>query len=421
MDSQNMDSLENFFRNRAQIHNPEFKEGDWQKLEALLDKEWPVTFPFWSFLKKFWYVSLFLIVLPISWFTISLVNSGSQNISNNYITSTQITKSDDRKLTKKENIETNQDLNATQINEKTKIVESTLSKKETIFPSSSFVNNNEQITSKIPSEPKPIIPANIEFENIEEKNYAVFENGVEIKGHILIYELHFLSPIHPEFNNYDGIMPEFPDLKSPVELVTKSKSKPSFYVGIGYSPDFSTVGIGNFVAPGSRWKAIVEIGISNRFLLNTGIVFVNNQYEAYGEDYHAPSRYWRKGTVAEKAYGECKMIDIPLNLRYNLFNRNNHQLFISGGASTYFLLKEDYYFDYEQDDPDLPDHWGTDEMTVYPFGIVNISIGYQYQFGRKGALQIEPFIKIPTTGIGWGNVNLHTIGAYFIYKYQIGK
>lgn len=155
--------------------------------------------------------------------------------------------------------------------------------------------------------------------------------------------------------------------------------------------------------------------------MNTGIVFVSNQYEAYGEDYHAPSRYWKNGAVAEQAYGECKMIDIPLNLRYNFFIRNNHQLFISCGASTYFLLKEDYYFEYEQDDPDLPEHWGTGEMTVYPFGIENISIGYQYLFGNKSSLQVEPFIKFQTIGIGWGNDDLHTIGAYFIYKYRIGK
>ncbi|MCK5367205.1 MAG: hypothetical protein KAQ62_01595, partial [Cyclobacteriaceae bacterium] len=138
-------------------------------------------------------------------------------------------------------------------------------------------------------------------------------------------------------------------------------------------------------------------------------------------DYHAPSAYWKNGIVAEEAYGECKMVDIPLNLRYDILSKPRHKLFVSGGASTYFVLKEDYYFQYEQDDPDLPDYWGTDEMTVYPFGIVNISVGYQYLLGRKGSIQVEPFIKIPTTGIGWGNVDLHTIGTYFIYKYRIGK
>ena len=85
------------------------------------------------------------------------------------------------------------------------------------------------------------------------------------------------------------------------------------------------------------------------------------------------------------------------------------------------MLLEDYYFEYEHEDPELPHHWGTDKMSKYPFGIINASFGYEYLLGKKSALQIEPFIKIPTTGIGWGDVNLHTIGIYFIYKYRIGR
>ena len=43
------------------------------------------------------------------------------------------------------------------------------------------------------------------------------------------------------------------------------------------------------------------------------------------------------------------------------------------------------------------------------------------QIAQKSALQIEPFIKIPTAGIGWGNVNLYTMGIYFMYKYRLTK
>jgi hypothetical protein len=146
---------------------------------------------------------------------------------------------------------------------------------------------------------------------------------------------------------------------------------------------------------------------------------VNNKYEAYGEDYHAPARYWKKGIVAEEAYGYCKMIDIPLNLRYNFVHSENNMVFVNVGASTYFVTKEDYYFEYEQEDPELPTHWGTDKTTIYPFGIINLSLGYEHEFTQRSGFQVEPFIKIPTTGIGWGNVDLHTIGVSFMYKYKL--
>ena len=211
--------------------------------------------------------------------------------------------------------------------------------------------------------------------------------------------------------------------EEPSDLVQKASKNHGMavYLGLGYSPDFSTVGLGNFTSPGARWEFVAEVGFTPRLLLQTGITKVHNKYTAYGEDYHAPYGYWKNGVVAEQAYGKCDMIDVPLNLRYTFLIKNRHQLFISGGASTYFLTKEIYQFDYSQDDPDLPDEWSTDKMSVYPFGIINISMGYQYNVGHKGAFQVEPFIKIPTSGIGWGKVDLHTIGAYFVYKYRIGK
>lgn len=251
--------------------------------------------------------------------------------------------------------------------------------------------------------------------------YVVSKNGAESIRLSMDYRLHFLVPIVPTSEILESTTPENLPEASSINPKVDDVKRASFILGLGYSPDFSTVGIGNFVSPGSRWKLSAEVGFLKRLQLQTGIVLVNNQYEAYGEDYHAPSRYWKKGIVADEAYGECKMIDIPLNLRYNFFIRGKHQIFISAGASTYFVLKEDYYFHYEQDDPELPTHWGTEKTTIYPFGIINFSAGYQYMLGRKSALQVEPFIKIPTTGIGWGNVDLHTIGVYFMYKYRLGK
>ena len=251
--------------------------------------------------------------------------------------------------------------------------------------------------------------------------YAVDEDGAQSYRSSAI-GLHFLSAIPPEMS----ITAPYVDVKMNYEqsqenIIPKARNKRPFNIGVGYSPDFSTVGIGNFVSPGSRWIVAAEYAISNRFLLNTGYTMVNNKYEAYGEDYHAPSRYWKKGIIADEAYGECKMIDVPLNLRYTALIKGKSRVFISAGASTYFVQKEDYYFHYDQEDPELPDHWGTEKMTIYPFGIINFSAGYQYFFTGKSSLQIEPFIKVPTTGIGWGKVDLYTMGVFFMYKYHIGK
>jgi len=416
-----MDNLENFFRDRAQRHNLEFNEGDWRKLESQLDKEFPVAFSFWALFKKFWYTPLLLLIIPITWFAISNSERPNQTSSENDIFPNQTAKADIEGFREKKIEEIYIDQKATFKTENFKTTESISSADGIHNSSSTNANTNEPaITEKNLKNVNAII-SNTRHEYMNQKSYAVFENGAESKGQILDSKLHFLFPIPPNSSIASGEVPMVIN-HEPLSVIERNeKSKSYFSFGLGYSPDFSTVGIGNFIAPGSRWNILIEYSFLNRLSINSGVVLVNNKYETYGEDYHAPSRYWKKGIVASEAYGECKMVDIPLNIRYDVFSNHRHNFFVSAGASTYFVLKEDYYFKYEYDDPDLPNHWGTEKMTTYPFGIINTSIGYEYQIGKKSALQVEPFFKIPTTGIGWGNVNLHTFGMYFMYKYRVVK
>lgn len=413
-----MDSMENFFRNRTQEQSFEFNEADWLKLEAKLNERLPVTpFP-WYYFKKFWFILLLLLLLPSSWIAYNQINNTLENENFTSLSSPTNETNLDNSI-KPSNVEVVQKSKTSPTITK---VEKTLAQKSNLrdTQSTSSITSNRQDqknSNNLLFDEKQVNQG----KKTDDIGYVVSRNGAESIRLSMDYGLHFLEPIVPTSEIHAGATPKnLHEVSSINPKVYKAKIA-SFILGLGYSPDFSTVGIGNFVSPGSRWKLSAEVGFLKRLQLQTGIVLVNNQYEAYGEDYHAPSRYWKKGIVADEAYGECKMIDIPLNLRYNFFIRGKHQIFISAGTSTYFVLKEDYYFHYEQDDPELPTHWGTEKTTIYPFGIINFSAGYQYMLGRKSALQVEPFIKIPTTGIGWGNVDLHTLGVYFMYKYRLGK
>lgn len=414
-------NLENFFRKRAQNHHPVFDETDWLKLKERLDNEMPVGFTFWSSIRKFWYVLIIMISVPVLWIAYSEFDKSSPHISNSNISEVQQIKATEENFKFEDRAETIWNSTAKEVSEKPVIAgnKKTISNKNAPSLSSSELKKGSFSKIKNTNDNKIVI--NEGDENSNEIGYADFENGAKFKGQILNFKLHFLEPISPVSTSFPGdIQIETLEISNPDKLRNR-KSKPYFSLGVGYSPDFSTVGLGNFIAPGSRWKVLAEFSFLKRWSINSGIVFVNNKYEAYGEDYQAPSRYWKNGIVASEAYGECKMIDIPLNLRYDVISRQGHKFFISAGASSYMVTNEEYYFQYELVAPDLPSHWGTEKMTAYPFGIIHVSMGYDYNVNRKSALQVEPFIKIPTTGIGWGNVDLYTIGMYFMYRYRIGK
>jgi hypothetical protein len=425
MNDQNKDSLENFFKKGAQNYDIEFREGDWKKMEALLDSEMPVAFSFSSFLKKIWPLVALLLVIPLGWYSFDRFSGnkihelGTVDAIENIQSSSN--KTNDRvpelKNTQGQYVDYQSKAGQDMVSQNPGNIKemnpgnSSSDKMVTVISSGELAKN------------KHAVYKNTQTEFIEESDasggFTMTGNSEQKTVNSESFAYKVPGMLVPLFNgsSVDNLKdPGRLEARPVIDNAVNNRYKVSFTLGAGFSPDFSTVGMGNFVAPGIRWNFMAEVGVSRRFMINTGITWVNNKYEAYGEDYHAPPRYWKKGIAADEAYGECVMLDIPLNVRYNFLIKGRHQFFISGGASTYILLKEDYYFEYEVEDPELPQHWGTDKTSVYPFKIVNFSVGYQYQLGRKGALQVEPFIKIPTAGVGWGEVDLQTLGVYFIYK-----
>ncbi|MCK5277242.1 MAG: hypothetical protein KAK04_01870, partial [Cyclobacteriaceae bacterium] len=278
MSESDKDNLENFFRKRAQNHHLEFNEGDWLKIEAQLDKEMPATPSFWSLLKKFYYIPLLLIILPVSWFTFTIINNPGLNSSDNNIARTQLIKPEDSRLIENENAGINTTPSSTGNTGKQKIKESTITATKENIPSSAFVYSNEKLISGINTKSKNTVISTIKHENIDEASYAVFENGDGINGQILYSELRFLFPISPTSKLAIGDVPELTNETRISEIVPDKNPTTYFSLGIGFSPDFSTVGLGNFVTPGSRWTIQAEFSFLSRLSINTGIVLVNNKY-----------------------------------------------------------------------------------------------------------------------------------------------
>ena len=474
MSEQSKDNLENFFRNRVQDPDLEFNEQDWLKLEERLDEEMPVAFSFWRWIRRFWFVPLLPLILPTAYFVVNQQFGGEYTFAGSE--KTEIVGSTAEELASNtDNSQLNQiaekdlgDLGKSNEKTKAEFDENRISGETDDFDASSArleendktrsLNNNDSEGSLIKDQiavsgQQSSIRKNTALDNAKvmqtgmigvasaassssslayqdqgnmglEKNkdigYVVSEKGAET-GLSSDFMLPFLLNEKPTCTIDNPAYPVEAE-KLEIDIIEDElrRKRNYFALGVGFSPDLSTVGIGNFTSPGTRWKLLLEYGFLGRFAINTGVVWVNNKYEVDGIEYNPPQQ-GGQSSKAVSTYGECVMIDIPLNFRYSFVSKGNHQFFVSAGASTYLLLKEDYYFDYGYYGNSRRDHWGSDKLKKYPFGIINISMGYQLDFGSRSAFQIEPFIKIPTTGIGWGNVDLHTIGAYFIYRFRIGK
>ncbi len=106
------------------------------------------------------------------------------------------------------------------------------------------------------------------------------------------------------------------------------------------------------------------------------------------------------------------MFEIPVNLKYSFLVKSKNSMYAIAGLSSYLMGHEYYNFDYEQ--------WGADYTGGRPydnndkswFSIVNLGLGYERKLGSKTNLRIEPYIKLPVSGAGTGNIKITSTGLY---------
>ena len=186
-------------------------------------------------------------------------------------------------------------------------------------------------------------------------------------------------------------------------------------VRLGYSPDLSTVGFKNYTKPGTAFSLLIEYGLSPRLYLQSGVIWSRKDYYAYAKDYELKDivTYYNTPYGVD---GECTMIEIPLGLRYNLIHNAHSKLFLGTGVSSYYAQKEQYKYHYAKYVHKQKEGWNG-KTGWFLLSHINASIGYERTITKKLSLVAEPYIRIPVKGVGYGKVNLTTIGMWISLRY----
>jgi len=193
-------------------------------------------------------------------------------------------------------------------------------------------------------------------------------------------------------------------------------------VGILLSPDWSSVGFKNIEQTGYKLGLGIEYQIVRRLSLSTGLIFSRLLYSTKNSEYTVPKGFWTNQIKPEKIWGACEALEIPINLHYALFANSRQKFFVSAGISSYWMLTENYNFEYDAGMPtNLVKGWESSKKSTYYWGIANFSVGYAGKLSKRSFWQVEPFVKLPLNSIGWGKVDLSSIGVFFGWKYILIK
>ncbi len=211
-----------------------------------------------------------------------------------------------------------------------------------------------------------------------------------------------------------------------INLAKKNKSlniNRSLQIGISFAPDFSKV---KYVYEnyhiGTSIGVTIGYQLFHNLSVNSGVLYADKYYQADGDDFHQQQQQLNPALANEHVEfvrGSFKMIELPLNLRYDFSADGNTTFFVNGGLSSYFMLDQsnDYFcHDYvgaqrwiKQTDGQNQNYW---------FSMLNLSLGFETFLQKNISLQIDPYVKVPLRNIGVGNMRLSSYGINIGIKYS---
>jgi outer membrane protein with beta-barrel domain len=192
--------------------------------------------------------------------------------------------------------------------------------------------------------------------------------------------------------------------------VDKTKTKGALYIGAILSGELTSIGPNDFAHANFSYGGHVEYRFKKFFGVSLGANFIKKNYEAGTGEYVPPKGFWTRKIPPEYTVGETSILEVPLLFGYYHKGYQKSGFYTQLGLTSYFLLKERYQYFYELPDPDLIRAWGTDNENQYWFGIGQVSAGYNHYVSPRWSFQIAPYLQIPLTGIGHGNLKMWTAG-----------
>jgi hypothetical protein len=183
-----------------------------------------------------------------------------------------------------------------------------------------------------------------------------------------------------------------------------------FYAGVVGGIDGTTIKFQKIENAGAIYGLLFGYQLNKKWSVETGAFVEKKYYYTKGEYFNTAKAGIPSSWQIDDVSGNCKMIEIPVSLKYNFSQHKNSNWFATVGASSYFMKKQNYSYDY---------YWGGwqytrkrsyDTSSTYLISNVGLSVGYSHRLGNFADLRVEPYLKLPVSGIGIGSLPMFSTG-----------
>ena len=195
------------------------------------------------------------------------------------------------------------------------------------------------------------------------------------------------------------------------------------YGGIIAGPQFNQTKQQGFGNAGLSAGLIVGFHLNNRLSVETGLIISDKQYYSAGKyfDMSKISASMPAGMKLTQIQSKTTVLEIPLEIRYNLARISKGNLFAAGGFSSYIITREinQYQATVNGNDETLNGNYTTQQD--YFAAAAKISAGYEWKAGKGLNLRLEPYLQIPLKTIGMGSMHVVSTGVYLGLTFPLFK
>lgn len=194
-----------------------------------------------------------------------------------------------------------------------------------------------------------------------------------------------------------------------------TKMNNGFFFTLSAGPDISFVGKGKL----GTTKLLAGGGLGyifkNQFSIRTGFYSGRKIYTASPGAYHPPSDFYAYYPYLEKVDANCEVYEIPLTISYNFSKSSRQNISASAGVSSYLMKSEKYkyFFKNYPTGPTLNRERTIRNENKHYFSTFTLSGAYQRNINKNISFIVEPYVKLPLSGVGYGKVKLNSGGVLF--------
>ncbi|MCJ0742183.1 outer membrane beta-barrel protein [Pedobacter montanisoli] len=204
------------------------------------------------------------------------------------------------------------------------------------------------------------------------------------------------------------------------ETPIKNQLKLPLTLAFTAGPDFSSTS--TMIGGKSGVFAGLSIGVqlTKKLAVQTGLVYGSKNYDARSFDYTFNNPNTQN--IISNIKAACKVLEIPLRASYSVTDNAKRNITINAGLSSYIMLNEKYIFKYTPESNRADRISSVNNANQHLLNVLDISATYNIKLENKRfSVGIEPYFKIPLTGIGQGSVPLKSNGISLKLNYDFSK